>query len=254
MSLQPDDVLGNALIGKLMDLSLQDRYRIAAQAGMDMSGVSEADAQRNVPVNNAITRAFSNLDPGSKRRALPIMADCIAAKSGQHRDQLQRFLRQHGYEYINSSFVPVGLIDEREVPFLPSTATIELTKALTRLASNDESGAVTSACGAVDATTTNLYEKHALGSPSASFQAKVNTALNHLQVFRKLEQELVDIGITSADAQKISEEVRDATQHATEALQVIRRTIGDVHGTKPTYTRLVYSAIKWSSAICGLFE
>jgi len=43
-------------------------------------------------------------------------------------------------------------------------------------------------------------------------------------------------------------------RHAVEALQVIRRTTGDVHGTKPTYTRIVYDTIKWASAVCGLFE
>ena len=82
----------------------------------------------------------------------------------------------------------------------------------------------------------------------------MNTALNRLRVFEKLEQNLIDIGIESAVARKIAVEVQDATKHATEALQVIRRTSGDVHGTKPTYTRIVYDTIKWSSAIRGLLE
>jgi hypothetical protein len=48
--------------------------------------------------------------------------------------------------------------------------------------------------------------------------------------------------------------MEEATKHAAEALQAIRRVNGDVHRTKPTFTRLVFDKIKWSSAICGLFE
>jgi hypothetical protein len=248
------DTLGNALLGKLMELRLQERYRIAARAGMDVSGVSESDAQRNVPVNNAIARAFSSLDMESRRRALPILADAIATSNQHHQQDLNRLLHQHGYEYINGSFVPVGLIDEREAPFLPPTALTDLAKAISRLADNDQSGAITAACGAVDATTTALYEKHGLGEASAPFQAKVNTALNRLGVFEKLKQDLIEIGIKPSDAKKIADETGEATKHAVEALQVIRRTNGDVHGTKPTYTRVVYNTIKWSSAVCGLLE
>jgi hypothetical protein len=246
--------LGNALVGKLMELGLQQKTRIAVRAGMDLSEISPEDAQRNVPVNNAIMRAFGNLDSESQRRAQAILADAIAAESDEHREDMKRLVHQHGYEYINGSFVPVGLIDEREAPFLPPPALTDLTKAISRLANNDESGAITAACGAVDATTTALYEKHSLGEPSASFQAKVNTILNRLRVFEKLEQDLIEIGITSSDAHKIADEIQEATKHAVEALQVIRRTNGDVHGTKPTYTRVVYDTIKWSSAVCGLLE
>jgi hypothetical protein len=44
-------------------------------------------------------------------------------------------------------------------------------------------------------------------------------------------------------------------QKISEALaELIRRTLGDVPGKKPAYTRLTYDAIKWASAICGLLE
>ena len=135
-------------------------------------------------------------------------------------------MHQHGYEYMNGSFVPVGLLDERESRYLPSTATFELTKAMSRLADNDESGAITAACGAVDATTTALYDKHSLGDPSASFQTKVNTVLNRLKVLEKLERELTELGLKAGDAHRLAEEIHAATKHASEALQLIRRTNG----------------------------
>jgi hypothetical protein len=120
--------------------------------------------------------------------------------------------------------------------------------------SSHESGAITSACGAVDGTTTALYEKYNLGNSSASFQAKVNTALGRLGVFSKIEQELTAIGVNPGETQRIREEIHEATKHAAEALQVIRHALGDVHGTKPAYRKLAYETIKWASAICGLLE
>jgi hypothetical protein len=244
--------LGNVLLGKLMERSIRAKYIIAAKAGMDVSKVP--GVQNNALVNPAIACAFGRLDLESKLRALPILANEIAATSAEERKDLTRLLHQHGYEYINGTFVPVGLIDEREARFMPPTAAEQISSAFSRLVDGDESGAITSACGAVDSVTTSLYEKHNLGNPGASFQTKVNTVLDRLNVIGKLEQELGQLNIQTTDAHRIAQEVHEATKHATEALQVIRRTMGDVHGNKPTYTRIVYDSIKWASAICGLFE
>jgi len=244
--------LGNVLLGKLMELPIRTKYVLAARAGIDVAEVP--NVQDNAVVNPAIAHAFAQLDIESKQRALPIFADAVARISEDNRSDLTHLLGQHGYQYINGTFVPVGLIDEREAKHLPQTATSELAKALSRLADNDESGAITAACGAVDATTTALYERHNLGDPGVSFQAKVNTVINRLGVFEKMERELTEINIRPEDARKIRQEMHEATKHAVEALQVIRRTNGDVHGTKATYTRMVYDTIKWSSAICGLLE
>jgi hypothetical protein len=207
------NTLGSVLMGKLYDLSIQKKCIIASKAGIDISDVPTVE--RNPPVN-----------------------------SGMESEELTRLLEQHGYQYLDGRFVPVGLLDEREARHLPETAKSELAKAISRLTDNDESGAITGACGAVDATTTALYEKHGLGDPSGSFQAKVNTAINRLGVITKLERELAEIGVKPDDARKIAEEVHEATKHAAEALQVIRRASGDVHGTKPTYTRIAYDSIK----------
>jgi hypothetical protein len=247
------NTLGSVLMGKLYDLSIQKKCIIASKAGIDISDVPTVE--RNPPVNRALSVAFAKLDTARRLNALPILAEQImAVNSGMESEELTRLLEQHGYQYLDGRFVPVGLLDEREARHLPETAKSELAKAISRLTDNDESGAITAACGAVDATTTALYEKHGLGDPSGSFQAKVNTAINRLGVITKLERELAEIGVKPDDARKIAEEVHEATKHAAEALQMIRRTSGDVHGTKPTYTRIAYDSIKWASAICGLLE
>jgi hypothetical protein len=254
MALVQGDVsrLGYAVLGKLMELPIRARIVLAAKAGLDVSRVPSA--QNSAVVNPAIANAFGELDLESKRRALPILAEGITSEKPEERDALTRLLQQHGYQYLDGKFVPVRLLDEREARHLPPTAASELTNAITRLTDNQPSAAITAACGALDATTSALYEKHAWGEPPASFQAKVNTALSRLGIFEKLERQLKDVPIKPEDAQKIREEMHEATKHATEALQVIRRTLGDVHGTKPAYKKIAYDTIKWASAICALFE
>jgi len=249
----PEDVrLGNVLLGKLMDLSIQMKCKIAAKAGMDVSGVPTA--QNNAVVNPALARAFANLDPGSKRRALPILAHGIIERSDQDREDLTGLLQQHGYEYINRTFVPVGLIDQRESLHLPTESRADLSQAITRLAEGDESGAITLACGAVDKLMKAIYEKNDWNDSPNSFQARVNTAMQRLGILAEMKTELLARGIEEAEADRTALEITNATKHAANALEVIRRTQGDAHGSKPTYRRMVYEVIKWCSAICGLFE
>jgi hypothetical protein len=119
----------------------------------------------------------------------------------------------------------------------------------------DETGAITSACGAVDTLMQQLYVKHRLGDPAkVAFAAKVNTAAKHLHIFEDAKDELTSLGMKGSDADTVVTEMRNAMNHAVQMLQVLRKAMGDVHGSKPALRRTAYDAIKWSSAICGLFE
>ncbi|HYL63921.1 MAG TPA: hypothetical protein VE077_14980 [Candidatus Methylomirabilis sp.] len=252
--------LGHAILSEVTRrLPIPGIREAAAAAGIDASRIPATSEARGgmgsrAEVTPALHKLFSELSHDRKERALPILAERVMARDDEAYRGLMHLLQQHGYEFEKGAFVRIGVIDEREVRYLPASATAELAKAIARLSADDQSGAITAACGAVDATTTALYEKHNLGDPGASFQTKVNTVIGRLKIIEKLEKELTEVGVKPVDARKIAEEIHEATKHATEALQVIRRTSGDVHGTKPTYTRTVYDTIKWASAICGLFE
>ena len=150
--------------------------------------------------------------------------------------------------------VTARLIDEREARHLPETSASELVKAVDRLASGDESAAITSACGAVDLATSAAYTKYSLGKLPNSFQTRVNVVMEKLKIYEEIKDELVAIGITPDDAKRISEQMHETIKHAANALEVIRRTQADAHGTKPAYRRIAYETIKWASAICGLLE
>ena len=59
----------------------------------------------------------------------------------------------------------------------------------------DYSGAISSACGAIDAVTAEIYTQKGWGKPGkASFQERVVNCLNELNVYTKLVHELKDLG------------------------------------------------------------
>lgn len=188
------------------------------------------------------------------RTVVARIADGIIKYRPHEQEELVRLLTQHGYEYVDGAFVRTPLTDEREKRFIPPSAAEQISMAFDRLASGDEGGAVTSACGAIDTVTNALYEKHNWGPPPNSFQAKVNTAFDKLGIYDEMLRELKEVGVKPVDAEEIRRELHEVTKHAANALQVIRRALGDVHGRKPAYGRLTYDSIKWASAICGLLE
>ena len=171
------------------------------------------------------------------------------------RESVQKILGKHGYQFINGSFVPVSILDQRESDFLPTDSAAEIARATSRIVNEDYSGAITSACGAVDILMQHIYEKHNLGEPGrVSFQAKVNTAAKKLQIFESMHSKYCEVGMPERDASELVEEIKKATNHAAHALQILRRAMGDTHGAKPALRQTAYDSIKWASAICGLFD
>jgi hypothetical protein len=266
-TLTEDEVtaVGNALLAQVFNLSIPTIRSVVAKAGIDAGQIparSEAHGGQGsrAEVVPSVLRLYRDLPPDRRERALPILAEEIVRSChGPTREQaeadLARLLQQHGFRYADGRFFPVAEFDERERAFLPPTSFEEVVDSFARLADGDESGAITKACGAVDTLTQLLYANHAdWGPPPNSFQAKVNTALTRLKVFETMKQELTELGIAEGDAEIIVEELRRATNHAAQALQTVRRTMGDVHGTKPALRKTAYDSIKWASAICALLE
>src|ERR1700730_15600104 len=179
--------LGNVVLFEVAKLSIPKIRMVGAAAGIDDSRIpaeSERKGGSRKPRGSGPCSAQAVFGTVTGAKDLGILAERLGSSED---DDLTRLLRQHEYEFRNGAFLPIALVDDREAPYLPGTAITELSKALSRLAGDDESGAITAACGAVDGTTTALYEKYGLGSSSAaSFQAKVNTALGRLGVFNKI--------------------------------------------------------------------
>jgi hypothetical protein len=258
--LAPDEVerVGQALLSELSELSIPQMRIAIAKAGLDATSIPATSEERGgagsrAEVVPAMFKAWSRLTIEAKERALPILGERLMNNSERGK-RVAHLLVQHGFRFEQGVFVPTNLLDERERDFLPRSSYDETVKAFKRLSEGDESGALTSACGAVDSLMQRLYAKYPTwGAPPVSFQAKVNTALKQLAIFEGLCADLVSLGIRPEDANAIVDDLREATKRATNGLQVLRRAMGDVHGTKPALRKMIYDAVKWSSAICALF-
>lgn len=244
-----DDIrtIGNAVIAELTDaLSIPQIRQAVGRAGFDTGRIPAED--RRASVVPAIQKLFGEMTFEQKARVVPILASHL------NRDSVNKLLQPHGYQFVDGHFLPLGAADARESQFLPPSSAEQISTAFDRLNLGDEDGAIAAACGAVDTATVAAYEMHNLGKPPDSFQAKVNTVMAALKIYEEIENDLVQLNVKPETAKEIATELQETTKHAANALQVIRRTLGDVHGKKPAYTRLTYDAIKWASAICGLLE
>jgi len=252
--------LYGALRSELNNLSVQNIRNTVAAAGIDVSRIpSKSEARtglgRRAEVMPAIDKLFGELNPKAQETALCIIAERLIQENSNLSENVQKILGKHGYQFIDGAFVPVDILDQREFKFLPSDSASELARATARLVNGDYSGAITSACGAVDTLTQNIYQKYALGEPGKfSFQAKVNTAIDKLQIFEKMKNQFRELGLSENDSSYLVREIKKATNHAAQALQILRRAMGDTHGSKPALRQTAYDAIKWASAICSLFE
>jgi hypothetical protein len=248
-SLSEEDIgrLFGVVFAELRTLSLTNARTVVASAGI--TGVN-SPTQYWDPFLAGVERAFYQLEPESRLSALRILAAQFSAS-----EQVRNLFGLHGFEYVDGTFVPTALLDRREARYLPPSSASELAKAMKRLVDGDETGAITAACGAVDTLMQQIYVAHSIGDPAqTAFAAKVNTALQRLNIFHEMKTELVALGMGLADAESIAMEMQKGTNHAAQMLQTLRRTMGDVHGSKPALRRAAYDAIKWASAICGLFE
>ena len=233
-------------------ISARELYIAALATGLDMTN---GDAERRTPTLNAIRKSYGNL---TDRERYPVLVKLTAALMATGRIRAAKFskvLNDFGYSWDGADIVPLGVLDATERQLLPIAPMTELAKAIDRLAHGDESGAISSACGAVDLSTGTVYTKYGLGDPGkVSFAAKVNTALKHLGVFDAMKKEFTSIGLDQKDSEKASEHFEKSINHAAEALQLLRKRMGDVHGTRPALKSTAYDCIKFASAICGLFE
>ena len=248
-SLSEEEVgrLFGVLLAELYTLSLTKARTVVAAAGI--TGV-DARTQYWDPFLTGVEQAFYRLESDSRLTALRILADHFS-----HSERIRSLFAQHGYEYVDGTYVPVALLDQREALYLPPSSATELAKAMKRLVDGDETGAITAACGAVDRLMQELYKAHCLGDPAkVAFAAKINTAAQQLGIFEEMKTEFANLEMNISDAETIVAEMRKATNHAAQMLQALRRTMGDVHGSKPALRHTAYEAVKWASAISGLFE
>jgi hypothetical protein len=233
-------------------ISAKSFYNAGLAAGLDMTA---GDSERRGPTLKAMIKSFASVSLLEKGRALTSMVKSLVASGKENTRIAASILNQFGVAWDGNNIVAAGVMDERERVFLPANSAADLAKAVDRLAGGDESGAISAACGAVDHATGLAYEKLGLGDPGkVSFSAKVNTALQQMKVFDLMKDEFIQIGIDVNEAEHAVGHLASAINQSTQALQILRKRMGDVHGTRPALRSTAYDCIKFASAICALFE
>ncbi|NOJ81827.1 hypothetical protein [Myxococcus xanthus] len=165
-------------------------------------------------------------------------------------EELDRVLSRVGWKFSGTSLVPIEIFDIAELAELPELAHADIQKAARRLRDGDLSGALSAACGALDAVTSDIYGRYGLGDAGkASFQERIKKSIDALKVKDSLVRELTEIGWSDPDRKILSANIDGSLNQAAFVMQKLRSDMGDVHGTKPVISALVYDSIKWSSLL-----
>ena len=234
---------------------------IVGLAGLDLTAIAHLEQEPSGGTSKmgaskgqlmtGIDRALSSLDEDQKQRFVVIVAEkVIPALPTAVRDELALHLRNFGLGIAGNTVVPLKIFDVSELAELSIESRDDILKAAQRLRDGDLSGALSAACGAVDATTSVVYKSSGLGDPGkASFQERCKQALRAKEVFEKLEQELRSLGWEDSHITKFKNNFEGALNQAAYVMQTLRSRMGDVHGTKPVMKPLVFDSLKWAALI-----
>ena len=141
--------LYGALRSELNHLSVQNIRNTVAAAGIDVTRIPSTSEARSglgsrAEVMPTIDKLFGELYRDAQETVLCIIAERLIGKSLQLAESVQTILGKHGYQFIDGSFVPISVLDERESKFLPTSSATEIARATSRLVEGDYSGAITS--------------------------------------------------------------------------------------------------------------
>ncbi len=162
-------------------------------------------------------------------------------------NELERILSRVGWKFSGTNLLPIEIFDVSELKEIPENAHEDIQKAASRLRDGDLSGSLSSSCGALDAVTGSIYQEFDLGDPNkASFQERIKKSINAIGAKENLKNELQGIGWDDSDISPLSSNLDGSLNQAAFIMQKLRSNMGDVHGTKPVVTALVYDSIKWS--------
>ena len=201
-----------------------------------------------------INKLYHDLYPDQKQHFAVNVARGIITQNPEHRERINEVLNNIGWALAADSLIPIDILDPSDLMNLPQATRKDLSKAAERL-TNDMSGAITNACGAVESVCAEVYEKYNLGEVvKASFQEKVNKSLEAVKGLEKLKDELLLLGWEEGKTEILCKNLKGAVSQAAYVMQSLRSGMGDVHGSKPALNTLAFDSIKWSIIISSLLR
>lgn len=237
------------------NFSFSSIKEIVGYTGIDMSQLAGLEQKATggaskSQVLSAVDRQIESMDEATAARVAAICCEEMLRRKKDLVEEIDRILSRVGWKFTDGTLLPIDIFNIEDIQELPSEAHSDLKKASTRLRDGDLSGALSSACSAVDSVTSVIYSKHNLGDPGkASFQEKIKHSIDALRVKIDLEQELHSLGWDQAEVSILSNNLFGSLNQAAYIMQKLRSNMGDVHGTKPVVASLVYDSLKWAALL-----
>lgn len=241
----------------LQHLYFYDIKEVAGLAGFDVTAVAHLVQKQQGGASkgelmSAVDQQVADMSLPERRRFLTTLIEEVLRRRPQDQEQLAEYLSRLGWSFVNDTLVPLELFDNETLADTPEEAHHDLLKAAQRLRDGDLGGAISAACGAVDTTTSRVYEEHGLGDPTAaSFQERCKRAAAAKGVLPDLERQLALLGWQQADIVPFKKNFEGALNQGAYIMQTLRSHMGDVHGTKPIVRSLVFDCLRWSELLVG---
>lgn len=235
--------------------SFGDIKQIVGYGDIDMSLLAHLEQKQQNGATKSqllseIDKQVGRMDETRRGAFVSICCEEMMRRKDDVVAELGRVLSRVGWKFSGTALIPVEVFDVAELASIPEQARVDIQKASSRLRDADLSGALSAACGALDTVTANIYDRYNLGDAGrASFQERVKRSVDALNVKNRLVQELVEIGWSEADYKPLAANIEGSLNQAAYVMQKLRSDMGDVHGTKPVITALVYDSIKWSALL-----
>ena len=228
---------------------------IVGLAGFDVTSISHLEQRSGGGASKGqlmtgIDKGLSLLSVDDKKHLLNILIEEIVQRNPALAEELERYLERLGWQIIDGNVIPIEILDKLDLAELPHQAREDLIKATSRFRDGDLSGALSSACAAVDSVTAEIYTRLNLGDVGqTSFQERCKVAIKHTGVFKKIPGELRLLGWGEQHVKTLSSNFEGALNRAANVMQMLRSKMSDVHGTKPVLRPMVFNSIKWAEVL-----
>jgi hypothetical protein len=170
-------------------------------------------------------------------------------------ERLKDYLSRFGWQCIDNKIIPIEILDSVDLTELDPLAREDLIKASTKFRDDDMSGAISSACAAIDSVTANVYLEKSLGPVNkSSFQERCNKSLEAVGIFEAIQNQLEEIQWKNSNVTFLKQNLKQSIKQAAFVMQTLRSEMSDVHGTKPVIKPLVFDSIKWAQIIVRLLS
>jgi len=240
----------------LKDFTFAEIKELVALAGFDrtlLSHLEQKQGSGGASKGNLITEIDKNLNrlKDEKKHFFNILVEEMLSRKPNLEEDLNNNLTRLGWQLYNAKVIPIELFDISNLEELNEKSHEDLLKAVQRFRDGDLSGALASACSAVDSATYDIYRRYNLGNPDdASFQEKCNKSIQAVGIVDKLSE----LNWEEKDIRPFKKNLEGSLNQYAFVLQKLRAKMSDVHGTKPILKPLVFDSIKYAEMLVRMMS